>query len=195
MNFFRDLLGIKKEAKVKEQIASLRTPAAISETFENKYGKDWLEFLPETIRQLLKEDFKITDEVLINKILATQVALTNGDLEHEWDMFEKVVMAFNDTIPTFQVMEVPNMSELNWGYTAIKNIRPSFDLEHLKPYLIPLMVEAGLMWSPWMDLYIGDHEIIKDLWDGPIKETDDLGINIQLDKLDIIKRYIESWNR
>ena len=207
MNVLKELFNLQfaktavleKDAAPKDSPANFRTPMVLADTFNHKYGDVWLDFLPETVRSSLKE-LGVDDESLVNKAMATQTALTNADLEKDWDMFEKVVLAFNDHIPDFTIIELPSMSELVWGYTAIKGLRSSYTFgDDIKSYIIGVMRESGLVWCPWIGLEAGDNaELIhkvKEYWNFPNKDVDDPDVGVQLDKLDIIKEYVKSWNQ
>lgn len=196
MNFLRSLLGIKETVKVAYK--PMKTPSQIDGAFSEKYGNEWYDYEPETIRALLKLDFGLEDdEPLVNKILATQVMMTNADLETDWDMFENVVLSFNDIVPDFSIMEVPTISELNYGYHTIKTMRPSYDPKSdVIAYIKGVMKEGGLLWSPWIGVETGDApeltDVVKELWKVNGK-TEDEAVGVQMDKLDLTKQYIKSY--
>lgn len=202
MKFLRDLLGITKKASVEfdQSPDSFKTPMAINNTMLEKYGEAWLVFLPETIRESIKKDFSIEpSEILINKILATQLVVINPYLD--WDKFENVINAFNNNIPDFTILEPPLLSELVWGYICIKSLRSDWEPSlEIKAYIESIMKYEGLLWCPWIPGVQGGYapeliKRVKSAWKSPIKFTSNEMIGIQLDRLSIIKEYVRTWDQ
>jgi hypothetical protein len=200
MNFLRNLLGLTKKAQVKDRKdpASFKTPMIINQTMLDKYGEDWLLYLPETVRICLKDDFNITpDEILANKIFATQFVLRNPYMD--WDMFENVINSFNNNTPDFTIIEPPSMPELVWGYICIKSLRQDWEISlEIKEYIKSLMKHWGLIWCPWIPNVEGAFAPdtvtkIKSIWKSPIKFTRNSILGVQIDRLNIIKEYVRTW--
>lgn len=198
VKFFKDLVfGKTKTAAVQPSYPSdFRTPMSTADTMESKYGVAWLAFLPETIRALLKRDFNISDEVVFNKILATQTVLFRPSFE--WDMFENICTAFNDRIPNFEIIEPLSYLELCWGYVCIKALLPTWEPdEDTYKYIETVVNDAGIVWVPWLPVSTAMDQAfkdkIKDTWKSPDKFTSDEAVGIQIDRLSVIQDYIKSW--
>lgn len=200
--FFRGLLTFTKRAKFEpdNSPSSFKNPMIINQTMLDKYGEDWLYYLPETIRTSLQLNFEIDpNEVLMNKIFATQFTAKNPWMD--WDMFENVVSAFNNNVPDFTLLDPPSMPELVWGYTCIKALRPDWEPSlEIKAYIRSVMKHEGLLWCPWIPDVEGAYapetvEKIKSIWKSPVKYTRNEMLGVQLDRLIIIKEYVKSWDR
>lgn len=196
MNFLKGLLSFAKTAEKKETAPKVfSTPMAIHETMMEKYGEEWITYLPETIRTSIAIDFKITpDEAMMNKILATQSTLINPNFN--WDIFENVVLAFNDLVPDFRIMQVCPPYEIVWAYICIKALQPDWEPdEEIEAYIKASMVEHGLAWCPWMGYTVLNAPEtvakVKDIWKSILKRTDNPIIGTQLDRLSIIKEYVK----
>ena len=202
MNVLRELITFAKVAHITAKLeegtpASFRTPMMIRDTLDTKYGADWLLFLPETIRISIEKDFSFKpSEVLLNKVFATQAVLNNPYFE--WDIFENIVNAFNDNVPDFTIMEPPSPMELVYGFQCLKGLQPEYKIpEDVESYCKTIMFQGGLMWLPWLGLEIGDNPqlitSIKEVWKSVDKTTQDMTVNIQIDRLSIIQEYLKQW--
>lgn len=91
----------------------------------DKYDQAWFEWEPETIWMQIQSDFKYpVNELAKNKINAAKAVLMMDGFWREWQIFEKVVQAFNDHIPNFLSVEVPSPAEMAWAVTEAKYLNP-----------------------------------------------------------------------
>ena len=195
MNFLRDMMGMTKVA-VEDVPRSFKTPMDIHQTLKDKYGDTWVVFLPETLRTLIATDFKVpVDELLMNKVLATQSVLLSPDMS--WDTYEKATCAFCNEVVDFTTIQKPSIMEATWAYVCIKALQPDWDpTTDVTSYLQALMVEDGLIWNPYTGLSGKSDRIdeIKSLWKSVDKFTEDELLGVQIDKLSIIKEYVRSMS-
>lgn len=91
---------------------------------------EWLDWEPETIRTLTLLN-KPVEEVTLNKIMALQTVLRTqvvdgslGTFIHfdNWKLFEKVVIALNNTIPDFGEVEAATPFEIHRAIMSLKKI-------------------------------------------------------------------------
>lgn len=115
-----------------------------------KYDKDWFEWEPETLWQTIEKDFKQTPSVLTkNKINAIKTILLTDAFWKEWNIFEKVVLAFNDHIPNFYSVEVPSPGEISWAVREANFVRPGVPWsDEVVVYVQRVCKDAGLVYYP-----------------------------------------------
>lgn len=91
---------------------------------------DWIDWEPETIRTLEIEG-KPVDEITFNKIMALQTVFRTqviegplGTIIHfdDWKLFEKVVIALNDTVPNFAEIESATPLEIHRAIMMLEKI-------------------------------------------------------------------------
>jgi hypothetical protein len=191
-NFLKELFNKKGFLKVTIPAPSeaLSTPMKINEDLTSKYGVAWQVFLPETLRVCLKRDFNISlNEVLMNKVLATQTVLLNPYFS--WDIFEKVCISFNNRIPDFMIIEPLSTLEMTWGYVCMKSLRPDYQItDEVKKYAEVVMKDSGLIWNPWMNISVGVDGDIRETWKSVDKVPPNDSVGVQIDRLSIIQEYV-----
>jgi len=121
-------------------------PGIYLRILSGKYSKSWLEWDPETLWTEIRDDFGsgVSDEVR-DKINALRVFLTTHNFWDDFDVFEKIVIAFNDRYVDVEHIQVCLPEELGYGLTVANSIvMHSFNGE-IKAYIQACCHQAGLL--------------------------------------------------
>lgn len=115
-----------------------------------KYDQEWFEWEPETLWITIQKDFKtILGELARNKINATKTVLMNDSFWEEWEVFEKIVVAFNDNIPNFLMVEVPSPAQMAWAVREANYLNPgNYFSDEVSSYVRAACKEVGLVYFP-----------------------------------------------
>lgn len=211
-NDFINTVSNVKTASTPEEIRAGKIVPVLSLNSElnKKYDRDWWDWEPETLWQMLPKDFgiEVTDEVK-GAIQALQV-LYNTHFAHEhWHVFEKIGHAFNDNTVLFGVLQPLEMDEVAWTIHVINTIRPKevYDPEILA-YVAGCAKQAGMVYLP-TDLYPkGSQEVLDELNNDLILKADvksnysrielfsdnkfqETPLGIQLERLKEVKEYVK----
>lgn len=173
------------------------TPLGLFGLMNEHYGRDWWDWEPETMRQVLAGEHAVapTREIM-NMIGALQlIASTNSPFEH-WDKFEKVGHALYGNIVDFRVVQPLEPDELAVTFKYLQALRPGQEFEHeIFVYAAGCCNEAGMVYMP-PDLFpppcqdqLADHNVdkaletaVERLWESR-GATDDIAESYQMDIL------------
>jgi len=113
-------------------------PLPVFTVMTNHFGKDWVGWEPETIRQsiaslnLLPKDMPdLKRETLFDMIMALQLIFSHTGILDFWNMFEKTINALNFIKVNMRVIQPPSPANMVYGLRIIKLLRP--DLKDDKP--------------------------------------------------------------
>jgi hypothetical protein len=124
------------------------TPIDIARLLDEKTGKAWRDWLPETLWDYLevKEDQVWRNDL----IMATQVAVTNIDVFEDWTLFYAVCVAFNERRVNFEWLDKPSYMECALACHWLRALRPntSFGPGVIR-FICAVMMEDGLVYFPW----------------------------------------------
>jgi len=99
-------------------------PLALSKKLTTKYGRDWIDWEPETLWETIRDDYSCrVNEENKNKIMAVRVLIGSSLFWTEWEVFEKVVAAFNDRVPIFRMKEDVSLGEIAYTVSVANKIR------------------------------------------------------------------------
>lgn len=172
----------------------------------NKNYKGWLEWEPETIREIITDD-----EVKFNKIMALQTVL-NAQSDDEsiyftdWQIFEKIVLALNEIVPNFADIEEAEPHEIHLAYLFLEDIKGEVGFnDEVKKYIATSYHTNNIVYCPFYDSvndFLDDSELVtkvKDYyekipWDEDeaiekIADLDDNQVVVQVKKLIYIIQY------
>ena len=124
-------------------------PIQLANEMNKAYGAEWLKWEPETLWETIRKDWSTyPNEESKNKLMAVKVLLANESFWIRWEVFEKVCVAFNDRVPTFQVMDDLSMGELTLGVALANKIKHrEFGIE-VKAYVASEATEEGYVMLP-----------------------------------------------
>ena len=112
---------------------------------EKLYGKDYLEFEPETFKQ----DLGISDEVL-GKIMAGIVLKTTSRFWNDIVPFEKIALALNDRSVSFTEYQELSPAEIAWAVTEAGFItQPEPFGDDVKIYIAKILHDEGYDLAPF----------------------------------------------
>jgi hypothetical protein len=134
-------------------------PIAIAEALDLATDRAWRDWEPETLREYcgLGGD----DVQQLDKVMATQVAVTNSDIFDDWKLFNHVSTAFNHRRANFEWLDPASYLEAAWTCSALRalNTRHAFQ-PGVERYLTAICFEMGLLFFPWTG---GDGLVVADL--------------------------------
>lgn len=122
-------------------ISEATAASVLGGVLSDRYGKEWLEWSPGTLRTTIGRDFSTEIHPAVwEKIMAVQVLLLTDDVWQEWQVFVPVVKALNNQIPNFTMAAECSPGELAWAVTEMAKIRE-------EPYgdEVELFVRAGCL--------------------------------------------------
>lgn len=112
---------------------------------EKLYGKDYLEFEPETFKQ----DLGISDEVL-GKIMAGIVLKTTSRFWNDIVPFEKIALALNNRSVSFTEYQELSPAEIAWAVTEAGFITHPEPLDDdVKIYIAKILHDEGYDLAPF----------------------------------------------
>lgn len=188
------------------------TPKELFEYMTDKYGFEWTKWEPETIWQTTGAE----DSYVKNKLQAIQVIVNNQMFWTEWEVFEKVTLAFNNIPPNFQVIEEVSPAQMAFAIRSAYKIRrdarckvsgkePVFNQE-VKIYIATRAYLDGTVYLPGpldiaqseLDRLTGQQKLAKEIEDAhrnPSLEVKEDAVSIGAIKALIVKTYAFSDER
>ena len=100
------------------------TPFELLELLMTKFGREWIEWEPETLWTITRID-DTTDMCMYNKnkIMAMKTILSNDLFWKQWHIFEKCVLALNNVPPRFDVMEEVTPAQMAYAVRVAYELR------------------------------------------------------------------------
>ena len=146
-----------KIAKPAGSISDLRSlcidpevnPLALAEALDVATSQDWRDWEPEAIRDFAS--IPATNIQAMDKVLATQVGLTNPDVFEDWHLFLPVCSAFNHRRSNFEWLDLPSYLETAWTCIVLRglNNQSQFGPGVLR-FIGSLCIVDGLVFFPWV---------------------------------------------
>jgi hypothetical protein len=200
--------GIKALARDTFDKQAAQRPVNVVSIFKNlneKYGREWFDWEPETVIQTLSHDFGMElDSDGENIVGALQLILNTNQAHENWHIFEKVGHAFNTNNVDFTILQPLRPDEIALTLAIMNYIRPKevYDTE-VAAYIAACAKESGMVYLPdeffgadaqkFLDGMENDLELkskVANLWASKTTPTD-LGLLIQTKALYEIKDYIQ----
>lgn len=216
--------GLKSIAKEEMSKISAQTPyhykahvVSIFDQMNEKYGEDWWDWEPETIRVTLDKDFGFeVSEDGENLLGALQLVLNTNQAHEHWHVFEKVGHAFNANVVDFSILQPLELDEIALTIDLLRRLRPKQEyLSEIPGYIAAVAKNSGVVYLP-PDLFAtGPDEHIREgdtdaqvhldqlnndlglkariipLWKAG-KDGESLDEKIQIGRLREVKDYLES---
>jgi hypothetical protein len=126
-------------------------PILVYRDLTRMYGKDWLDWEPETLWQAIEEDEKITDlpRSAKDKVAALRVCVKTDFPWTELEVFENVAHAFVGREVRFDLMQQLEPYEVAFALDCMVDIQPGQDIgERVQSYIAATLFDAGLSYAP-----------------------------------------------
>lgn len=118
-------------------------------------NRKWLEWEPETIWQQLDSMFpdlpKGQPEFprhMKDVIMACKLCITNNMAWEQWNVFEKVVMSFNNKIAMFHILQKPSLGEVLYAIKIMNKIKANEFSDEVKAYIASVAKSDGFIYLP-----------------------------------------------
>jgi hypothetical protein len=140
-----------------------------------KYGPDWMEWEPETVRLHIEHDFptKGVSDLAMSKLNAMKTLHYVGMYWTNWEVFLACTMPLNNLFPDFVHMQVPTVAQCAISVETANRVRDDVQWsDELKAYLATVCKFDGIFCPPEpLDFvtvdaseYIVDCEEVRKLW-------------------------------
>jgi hypothetical protein len=107
---------------------------------------EWVDWDPAMLRDALA----VSCDTCMDKIMACQVAATNPDVFHDWDLFYHACTALNHHGANFGWMQPPEVAELAWACYCLRRIQPNEPFGgDVEAFIKTVCTEDGLVFFPW----------------------------------------------
>lgn len=151
------------------------TPMALAAALDEATSGEWRAWLPEMLRDFI--GLGPGNVQAMDKVMATQVALTNADLGSEWPLFLAVSSAFNHRRANFEWMDAPSYLELAWTCRCLRDLAPSLVLDaEVVGLLTTICTHEGVVYFPWSNppVRVVDDMVsawLAGVWEQGLKDT------------------------
>lgn len=113
-----------------------------------KYGPEWLLLEPETLQEIVPQDFKTQalSDLNLSKLQACKTLHATEGFWERWEVFTWCTMPFNGEFPDFEVMQVPTIAQALVAVDCAHRIRDDvkWSLE-VEKYLEQLHLHEGIL--------------------------------------------------
>lgn len=124
-------------------------PMAIADAMDVATQKEWRDWDPKMLWEYL--DLSDEDVQQQDKVMATQVALTNPDVFDDWTLFTNVNNAFNHRRTSFDWMHETDPLELAWTCSVLRALQPNQQFgPGVVRYLGVVCLMDGTVFFPWL---------------------------------------------
>ena len=125
-------------------------PIALVMVLMKEFGHDWFDWAPEALKKEILDSFRATSVSEHNwqKIQAARTLLVATGFWAEWEVFEKVVQAFNNNVPIFDVMQRCTLGQLMVGIDIADQLRQEVYGEEVSQYVACCAVDQGVIYLP-----------------------------------------------
>jgi hypothetical protein len=133
-------------------------PIHLANEMSGAYGSSWVSWEPETLWETIRKDWKTyPNEESKNKLMALKVLLSNDYFWQEWEVFEKICVAFNDRLPEFQFMDELSMAEIALAVALAAKIKKRTFKHEVQAYVASVAHEDGYVMLPTMLTFAQEH--------------------------------------
>lgn len=124
-------------------------PLALAAALDSATSEEWRDWESETIRDFVSLP---KDEVrCLDKIMATQVGLTNPDVFEDWHLFLPVCSAFNHRRSSFEWLDLPSYMEAAWACIVLRGLNNQTQFgPGVFRFIGSLCIVEGLVYFPWV---------------------------------------------
>ena len=125
-------------------------PVALTMVLMEKFGVDWFEWEPETLKEEILQTFNATSVSEHNwqKIQAVRTLTSTVGFWVEWHIFEKIIQALNNNIPRFDISQRCSMAQLMAGVDTANTIRKETYEDETQRYIACCAIDEGVNYLP-----------------------------------------------
>jgi hypothetical protein len=125
-------------------------PVALVLVLLEKFGVEWFEWEPETLKDEILHEFKTNSIGSHNweKIQAARTLTSSVGFWKEWHVFEKVIQALNNNIPRFDVCQECSVAQLMAGVDIATTIREEPFSDEIARYVAACTIDEGVTYLP-----------------------------------------------
>ena len=124
-------------------------PVVLDLALLKSFQLEWLGWLPETLFLEIGNVFKTSiAEVNKLKIMAAMTIHVSDSFLDKWEVFEKVLVAINGSIPRTDVMQPPDLPNLYAGIDTINRIRKNEFGEEVARYCAAVFLHENVHYAP-----------------------------------------------
>lgn len=125
-------------------------PVALTLVLMEKFGADWFEWEPETLKQEILSTFNATSisEHNWQKIQAVRTLTQTVGFWSEWHIFEKIIQALNNNVPRFDIAQRCTLAQLMAGVDIANQIREEEYDEEVQRYIAACFLDEGVVYAP-----------------------------------------------
>lgn len=138
---------IPGEVRARGRILSTATTRAseLDSLLIDAYETAWLTWLPETIWDTLRKDFGVPiAQQNHDKIMAAKLLHVSDSFWRSWEIFEKVLIAFNGGVPLFDRVQDPSLGQIAWGMVEAGEMRKEEYQDEILGYIAARAKEEGV---------------------------------------------------
>lgn len=162
-------------------------------------GAEYYLWEPETIwTELLRESGAPNiSEVNKNKIQAVRTVHHTDAVFQRWEVFEKIIAAFNNLVPRFDVMQRPTLGQLVAGVDIIQQLRGGSFEDEVSRYVAASLLTEGVQYAPEPIEFSNEHlasmspvhATVATAWRAGKTSDPDETVDLQLRRLQDAKNY------
>lgn len=125
-------------------------PVALMLVLMEKFGTEWLEWEPDTLKREILTTFRATSisEHNWQKIQAVRVLTSTVGFWNEWHIFEKIVQALNNNVPRFDITQRCTIPQLMAGVDIANTIRKETFNDEIQRYVSACALDEGVNHLP-----------------------------------------------
>lgn len=125
-------------------------PVALTLVLMEKFGSEWLEWEPDTLKREILTTFRATSVSEHNwqKIQAVRVLTSTMGFWSEWHIFEKILQALNNNVPRFDITQRCTLAQLMAGVDIANTIRKETYGDEIQRYVAACALDEGVNFLP-----------------------------------------------
>lgn len=125
-------------------------PVALTLVLMEKFGSDWFEWEPETLKSEILSTFKATSISDHNwqKVQAVRTLTTTMGFWKEWPIFEKIIQALNNNVPRFDIVQRCRLEQLMAGVDIANTLRHEEYEDEIQKYVAACALDEGVTYLP-----------------------------------------------
>jgi hypothetical protein len=125
-------------------------PVALMFVLMEKFGVDWLEWEADTLKTEILRTFKATSVSEHNwqKIQAVRTLTSTTGFWTEWPVFEKIMQAFNNNVPRFDISQRCTVAQLMAGVDIANTVRREIYEDEIQRYTAACCLDEGVTYLP-----------------------------------------------
>jgi len=124
-------------------------PLILIELLNREIGPDWVIFLPETIRQIIRSKHSVEPaDIVMDKIGALKTLLNSTIYYDNWMVFEKCTRAFNSKPVDFTLMQHISIPDIFYSLSLMYKIRKGDLSDEVNAYIYTHMKYNGVFYLP-----------------------------------------------